>query len=137
MKSIIKSMKQIEPFFVQIVMEFNALMKRFFFFFWYIYKTIYLQINSKQYINMPGFFQFFRTVWSGHRSRGIKVDDNVEKENFRLSDEGKLSDEVSVGQLPCVQKAEAATLVWGRTALYFTCAWICVCSFLVSFPFFD
>lgn len=64
---------------------------------------------------------------------GIKVDDNFEKENFRLSNEENFSDEVSVDQLPGVQKAEAVTLVWGRKVLYFTYAWIWICFFMLAF----
>lgn len=62
----------------------------------------------------------------------LRVDPD-EKLSEKAEFEDDSSDAVSVDALPGVQKAEAITVVWSKTAVVLTYAWIWVCFFMLAF----
>lgn len=80
---------------------------------------------------MPGIFHFFKKSSDHEVAKSVlRVDVDPQKEK---PFEGEQSDEIPVEELPGVQKAQATTIMWSRTVLYFIYAWIWVCFFMLAF----
>lgn len=74
---------------------------------------------------MSGILQIFKKRSDNDITRSVIQIDDDNLENKKEAIEGENddhSDEVSVDQLPGVQKVEAVTLVWSKKAVYLTYA---------------